>query len=247
MADTEQFREQYKENTVADTHGKQSIKLLPKIYKFRVAPVRGNVKQFALQMPFSTLFDNLIAVLWSLYNKETTIKSGINQMQWALEFLKCLKVDYNYPESIGKIVKTIEKVMIEIYSKINNIQYKAKILELSIEKKDSMNNSKILDEYALYFNENDITKKLKTITIRMDRKSGEPRCIKELNELGKRKPKVEACKKDNKTSQTFVIGALNKILKKATEADTITEVEELLKELNIQNTTPAATKSLNKT
>jgi len=67
---------------------------------------------------------------------------GINQIQWALEFLKCLKVDYNYPESIGKIVKTIEKVMIELYSKINIIQYKAKLQEPSVELKDSMSDSK---------------------------------------------------------------------------------------------------------
>ncbi|XP_026819418.1 uncharacterized protein LOC113558104 [Rhopalosiphum maidis] len=239
MADTEQNKEY-----TAETPGKQRVKLIPQIYKFRVAPVRGNIKQFALQMPFSTLFDNLIAVLWSLYNKETKIKSGINQIQWALEFLKCLKVDYNYPESIGKIVKTIEKVMIELYSKINIIQYKAKLQEPSVELKDSMSDSK--NEYSLYFNENDIVKKLETITIRMDRISGEPRCIKELNELGKRKPKAEPCKKDNKNSQSFVIGALKKILKKATEVDTITEVEELLKELNTQNTTQGGTKSLNK-
>lgn len=56
--------------------GRQSVKFTPQMYKFRVAPARGNIKQFALQMPFSTLFDNLIAVLWSLYNKETKIKSG---------------------------------------------------------------------------------------------------------------------------------------------------------------------------
>lgn len=58
------------------TSGRQSIKFTPQIYKFRVSPVRGNIKQYALQMPFATLFDNLIAVLWSLYNKETKIKSG---------------------------------------------------------------------------------------------------------------------------------------------------------------------------
>lgn len=61
-------------------------------------------------------------------------------MEWALEFLKCFKVDYNYPESIGKIVKTIEKVMIELYSKISEIQHKEK--ELIVENKDSTGNSK---------------------------------------------------------------------------------------------------------
>jgi len=62
---------------------------------------------------------------------------GINQIQWALEFLRCLKVDYSYPESIGKIVKTLEKNMIELYSKINEIQYKKKMQELSVEILDS--------------------------------------------------------------------------------------------------------------
>lgn len=66
--------------------------------------------------------------------------TGINQMEWALEFLKCFKVDYNYPESISKIVKTIEKVMIELYSKISEIQHKEK--ELIVENKDSTGNSK---------------------------------------------------------------------------------------------------------
>ncbi|CAH1732585.1 unnamed protein product [Aphis gossypii] len=246
MEDTDQFRENTAPSApvAPGTSGRQLVKFTPQIYKFRVSPIRGNIKQYALQMPFSTLFDNLIAVLWSLYNKETKIKNGINQMEWALEFLKCLKVDYNYPESIGKIVKTIEKVMIELYSKISEIQHKEK--ELIVENKDSTGNSKILDEYALYFNEDDIVKKLKTITIKMDRVTGEPRYIKELNALCKRKPKIEDCKKDNKSPQTLVIGALKKILKKSTEAETITEVEELLKELNVQNTTAGATKSVNK-
>lgn len=95
-------------------------------------------------------------------------------------------------------------------------------------------------------------KKLKTITLQIDRVTGEPRCIKELNALCKRKPKIEDCKKDNKSPQSnidikninfnsfrkqfnlylrfklkaLVIGALKKILKKSTEAETITEVEE---------------------
>ncbi|KAL4135353.1 hypothetical protein QTP88_006968 [Uroleucon formosanum] len=219
--------------------------LRPKIYSFRVAPVRGNIKQSALQLPFSILFDNLIAVLWSIYNKETQMRSGINQIQWALEFLKCLKVDYNYPESIGKIVKVLEKNMIELYSKISAIQDKAKKQEPSVEildsKTDIQPDQKTINEHALYFNEKDIEKKITEIEIRMDRITGEPRYIKELNALGKRKPKVEACKNENKSPQTFVIGALKKILKRSTDADTITDVEELIKELNIQNKTPSAT------
>lgn len=55
--------------------------------------------------------------------------TGINQIEWALEFLKCLKIDYKYPENIGKIVKLLEKIMIELYSKINVIQYKKKMEE----------------------------------------------------------------------------------------------------------------------
>jgi len=57
---------------------------------------------------------------------------------------------------------------------------------------------------SIYFNENDIVKKMKTITLRMDRETGEPRYIKELNALGKRKPKVEACKNDNRPSQSNI-------------------------------------------
>jgi len=46
-------------------------------------------------------------------------------------------VDYNYPECIGKIVKILEKNMIELYSKINAIQQKAKMQEPSVEILDS--------------------------------------------------------------------------------------------------------------
>jgi len=42
-----------------------------------------------------------------------------------------------FPECIGKIVKILEKNMIELYSKINTIQYKAKQQEPSIEILDS--------------------------------------------------------------------------------------------------------------
>lgn len=38
----------------------------------------------------------------------------------------------------------------------------------------------------------------------MDRITGEPRYIKELNALGKRKPKVEACKNENKSPQSKI-------------------------------------------
>jgi len=63
---------------------------------------------------------------------------------------------------------------------------------------------KVIEEHALYFNEKDIEKKLEDIKIHMDRITGEPRYIKELNELGKRKPKVEACKNENKSPQSKV-------------------------------------------
>jgi len=38
----------------------------------------------------------------------------------------------------------------------------------------------------------------------MDPVTNKPRYIKELNELGKRKPKVEDCKDDNKSPQSKI-------------------------------------------
>jgi len=47
-----------------------------------------------------------------------TLFTGINQLQWALEFLRCMKVDYGYPESIEKIVGELEEQLISLYAKV---------------------------------------------------------------------------------------------------------------------------------
>lgn len=52
------------------------------------------------------------------YFHQVGIILGINQMQWALEFLKCLKEDYSYPESIRKIVNDLEIQLIDLYAKV---------------------------------------------------------------------------------------------------------------------------------
>lgn len=65
-------------------------------------------------------------------------------------------------------------------------------------------NLKEKDEHALYFNEDDIQKKLAKIKLRVDKVTRKPRYIKELNELGKRKPKVEECKDDDKSPQSKI-------------------------------------------
>lgn len=43
---------------------------------------------------------------------------GITQLQWALEFMKCMKIDYGYPESIEKIVGELEDQLIGLYAKV---------------------------------------------------------------------------------------------------------------------------------
>lgn len=45
------------------------------------------------------------------------IYTGIIQVEWALEFLKCMRVDYSYPESICKIVEVLEKNLMDLYIK----------------------------------------------------------------------------------------------------------------------------------
>lgn len=45
------------------------------------------------------------------------IHTGIIQVEWALEFLKCMQVDYSYPESIRKIVGVLEKNLMDLYIK----------------------------------------------------------------------------------------------------------------------------------
>lgn len=51
-------------------------KFTPMLYHFRIRPQRSSDKPFALQQPFATLFDNLITVLWSVYNKQSKIQIG---------------------------------------------------------------------------------------------------------------------------------------------------------------------------
>lgn len=46
--------------------------------------------------------------------------------------------------------------------------------------------------------------KLEDITLLTDKKTGEPRCLKELNALGKRKPKHDPSKNDNKPPQSNI-------------------------------------------
>lgn len=43
---------------------------------------------------------------------------GVNQLQWALEFMKCMKSDYGYPQSIERIVGELEDQLIELYAMI---------------------------------------------------------------------------------------------------------------------------------
>ncbi|XP_050444427.1 uncharacterized protein LOC126847985 isoform X2 [Adelges cooleyi] len=87
------------------------------LYHFRVQP-KATGPTYALQQPFATLWDNLITVLWSVYGKGSKIQIGINQLQWALEFMKCMKIDYGYPESIEKIVNELEDRLISLYAKV---------------------------------------------------------------------------------------------------------------------------------
>jgi hypothetical protein len=47
--------------------------------------------------------------------------TGVNQLQWALEFLKCMKVDYDYPKSINNVVTELEEQLIRLYAKIGDI------------------------------------------------------------------------------------------------------------------------------
>lgn len=70
-------------------------------------------------MSHSSRFHNL-----NIFNPTALL--GINQLQWALEFMKCMKTDYTYPTSMGNIVKDLEIQMIQLYSqvaeKLQNIQ-----------------------------------------------------------------------------------------------------------------------------
>lgn len=61
---------------------------------------------------------------------------GINQMRWALEFLKCFRVDYSYPDSIVKIVKDVEKQIIVLYGKLGGMLQKMKEQRVQEEEKE---------------------------------------------------------------------------------------------------------------
>lgn len=118
----------------------------PMLYNFRVSPKTGNEKEFTLQQPFATLFDNLITVLWSVFSKNTNIQigkifyflqtkkkkntylsesyyfflcvSGVNQLQWALEFMRVMKTDYGYSLTMQYVVNNLEDQLLLLYAKI---------------------------------------------------------------------------------------------------------------------------------
>lgn len=72
------------------------------------------------------------------------ITTGVNQLQWALEFLRCMKVDYGYPDSIAKIVGELEEQLISLYAKVGEkMQENKRKKDLEqIEKDVSEKNSK---------------------------------------------------------------------------------------------------------
>ncbi|XP_022175687.1 uncharacterized protein LOC111037427 [Myzus persicae] len=224
----------------------------PMLYNFRVAPPPGHNKTFSLQQPLATLFDNLITVLWSVYGKKSKIKIGVNQLQWALEFLRCMKVDYGYPESIEKIVGELEEQLISLYAKVGEKMQENKrkkdLEEIEKEKEKDEKNLKssdvekpVLDTFTS-FNEEDIMGKLGVTKLQLDPVSGEAKYLKELNSLGKRKQKpTDPCAKDKKQTKNYMIGALQKILSKTTEPDTKNGVEELIKGLKVETPAPKKT------
>lgn len=72
------------------------------------------------------------------------ITTGVNQLQWALEFLRCMKVDYGYPDSIAKITGELEEQLISLYAKVGEkMQENKRKKDLEqIEKDVSEKNSK---------------------------------------------------------------------------------------------------------
>lgn len=61
----------------------------------------------------------------------------MSQLHWALEFIKCMKVDYGYPESIAKIVNELEDQLIGLYAMVGKKMYTDKQnKELEIATKD---------------------------------------------------------------------------------------------------------------
>ncbi|VVC27180.1 Hypothetical protein CINCED_3A018569 [Cinara cedri] len=214
----------------------------PVIYTFRTTQQTGREQAFALQQPFATLFDNLITVLWVVYYKKTSLRIGINQLQWALQFMQCMKVDNGYPESIGKIVSDLENQLITLYAMVGKVLKEKKKSEVEIAEKDVNEKSSIssgvknalLSGYKSY-NEEDIMKKLDTIDIVLDPVTGEPKNINDLHSLAKRKAKSDKCPIKKNSSKIYVIGALQNVMKKTTDAATKTEVEKLIKELKLES------------
>ncbi|XP_050426978.1 uncharacterized protein LOC126837198 [Adelges cooleyi] len=214
---------------------------VPVLYHFRVQP-KTTGKTYALQQPFATLWDNLITVLWSVYGKGSkNIQIGITQLQWALEFMKCMKVDYGYPESIEKIVNELEDQLIALYAKVGQKLHEIKekkAQEEKARKENEENNGakeEATDEYISY-NEKDIMGKLEGMKMPLDPETGEIKYLTTLNALGKRKSKLDECndKKDSKNSlsKDYMIGALKKVLAKPAD-DAKNEVEELIKQLEV--------------
>ncbi|XP_060856065.1 uncharacterized protein LOC132933804 [Metopolophium dirhodum] len=228
----------------------ENFSFSPMLYNFRVAPPPGHNKTFSLQQPLATLFDNLITVLWSVYGKKSKIKIGINQLQWALEFLRCMKVNYGYPESIEKIVGELEEQLISLYAKVgekmqeNKRKKDLEEMEKDVNEKNSKSSGIDKPEKDTFtsYNEEDIMGKLDVIKLTLDPVSGEVKYLKELNSLGKRKQKPhDPCANDKKQTKNYMIGALQKILSKTTEPDTKNGVEELIKGLKVDN--PASKKT----
>lgn len=56
-------------NSENQTKHQSQVQFKPVLYNFR-SPPKSSEKRYVLQMPFAQLFDNLIAVLWSLYSQQ---------------------------------------------------------------------------------------------------------------------------------------------------------------------------------
>ncbi|XP_050444426.1 uncharacterized protein LOC126847984 isoform X1 [Adelges cooleyi] len=214
------------------------------LYHFRVQP-KATGPTYALQQPFATLWDNLITVLWSVYGKGSKIQIGINQLQWALEFMKCMKIDYGYPESIEKIVNELEDRLISLYAKVgqklaeNNERKKTEEEKAQNEKSETDAANADESSKITSYNEKDIISKLEGLKLPLDPETGEIKYLTTLNSLGKRKSMADDCpndKKDSKNSlnKDYMIGALKKVLTKPAD-DAKNEVEELIKQLEVKS------------
>ncbi|XP_050526569.1 uncharacterized protein LOC126897201 [Daktulosphaira vitifoliae] len=212
---------------------------IPVVYKFRVQPkTRG--KTYALQQPFATLWDNLITVLWSVYSKERKIQIGITQLQWALEFMKCMKVDHGYPESIEKIVGELEDHLIGLYAKVGqklqDIKEKKAQKEKQQKETDENEQDYVVTDDCNSYNEMDIMKKIENLKLPIDSETGEVKYLSALNSLGKKKTRNDDCTSDrkdlkNSLNNEYVIDKLKKALSKTTDDAKNAAVEDLIKQL----------------